>query len=79
MVYKSSEYLVNEVPSVLPILGISKSTEDIVAKLTVSEVGDGNLNFVYIVKGPAGAGFTAYLNISLAYIYIYISIDFVKE
>ena len=45
----------NEVPSVLPILGISKNAES-VAKLSVSEVGDGNLNFVYIVNGPSGTG-----------------------
>ena len=28
---------------------------DSISALQVTEVGDGNINFVYIVKGPAGA------------------------
>ena len=32
------------------LLGISKTTQD--SEIQVVEVGDGNLNFVYIIEGP---------------------------
>ena len=42
---------VTRLPSVRHILGVGPADA---ATLTVQEVGDGNLNYVYIVSGPAG-------------------------
>jgi hypothetical protein len=49
-----AQYIITDVPGVHSILGIDgkSSTTD----LTVTEVGDGNLNFVYIIKSMTAAG-----------------------
>jgi 5-methylthioribose kinase len=45
-----------QVPKLTALLGVADSTatEEARAALKINEVGDGNLNFVYIIEGPRG-------------------------